>query len=68
MESELSSIFRVKLVTRNIVRGSAGTQFMHMSVKMKNLTTFTEPFFLTDYTHYDVLLNYYYNEISDYAN
>ena len=31
MESELSGIFRVKLVTRNIVRGSPGTQFLHMS-------------------------------------
>ena len=33
MESELSDIFRVKLVTKNIVRESPGTQFMHMSVK-----------------------------------
>ena len=33
MESELSGIFRVKLVTKNIVRGSPGTQFMHMRVK-----------------------------------
>ena len=33
MESELSDIFRVKLVTKNIVRGSPGTQFMHMRVK-----------------------------------
>ena len=33
MESELSGIFRVKLVTKNIVRGSQGTQFMHMRVK-----------------------------------
>ena len=32
MESELSGIFRVKLVTKNIVRGSLGTQFMHMRV------------------------------------
>ena len=32
MESELSGIFRVKLVTENIVRGSPGTQFMHMRV------------------------------------
>ena len=30
MESELSGIFRVKLVTKNIVHGSPGTQFMHM--------------------------------------
>ena len=33
MESELSGIFRVKLVTKKIVRGSPGTQFMHMRVK-----------------------------------
>ena len=33
MESELSGIFRVKLVTKNIERGSLGTQFMHMRVK-----------------------------------
>ena len=32
MESELSGIFRVKLVTKNIARGSPGTQFMHMRV------------------------------------
>ena len=32
MESELSGIFRVKLVTKNIERGSPGTQFMHMRV------------------------------------
>ena len=32
MESKLSGIFRVKLVTKNIVRGSPGTQFMHMRV------------------------------------
>ena len=30
MESELSGIFQVKLVTKNTVRGSPGTQFMHM--------------------------------------
>ena len=34
MESELSGIFRVKLVTKNIVRGSPGTQFMHMRVNI----------------------------------
>ena len=34
MESELSGIFRVKLVTKNIVRGSPGTQFMHVRVKI----------------------------------
>ena len=33
MESELSGIFRVKLVTKNMVRGSLGTQFLHMRVK-----------------------------------
>ena len=32
MESELSGIFRVKLVTKNIVRGSPGTQFIHMRI------------------------------------
>ena len=43
MESELSGIFRVKLVTKNIVRGSPGTQFMHMRVKqgIKELRVFT---------------------------
>ena len=35
MESELSGIFRVKLVTKNIVRGSPRTQFMHMRVNRK---------------------------------
>ena len=33
MESELFDIFLVKLVTKNIVRGSPGTQFMPMRVK-----------------------------------
>ena len=33
MKSELSGVFRVKLVTKNIVRGSPGTYFMHMGVK-----------------------------------
>ena len=33
MESELSGIYRVKLVTKNIVRGSPRIQFMHMRVK-----------------------------------
>ena len=37
MESELSGIFRVKLVTKNIVRGSLGTQFMHMRVNQVEL-------------------------------
>ena len=34
MESELSDIFRVKLVTKNIVRESPGTQFMHIRVNI----------------------------------
>ena len=34
MESGLSGIFRVKLVTKNLERGSSGTQFMHMRVKL----------------------------------
>ena len=33
MKSELSGIFGVKIVTKIIVRGSSGTQFMHMRVK-----------------------------------
>ena len=33
MESELSGIFWVKLVTKNIVLGFSGTHFMHMKVK-----------------------------------
>ena len=37
MESELSGIFRVKLVIKNIVRGSSGTQFMHMRVKEEKI-------------------------------
>ena len=43
MESELSGIFRVKLVTKNIERGFPGTQFMHMRVKKyKAIWTKTE--------------------------
>ena len=42
MESELSGIFRLKLVTKNIVRGSPGTQFMHMRVK-----ELSQPFYKT---------------------
>ena len=34
LESELSGIFRVKLVAKNIVLGSSGTHFTHMKVKM----------------------------------
>ena len=37
MESEFSGIFRVKLVTKNIERGSPGTQFMDMRVKRELL-------------------------------
>ena len=33
MESEHSGIFRVELVTKNVVLGSLGTHFMHMRVK-----------------------------------
>ena len=33
MESELSGIFQVKLVTKNVERESPGSQFMHMRVK-----------------------------------
>ena len=35
IESELSGIFRVKPVTKNIVRGSLGTHFMHMKVNLR---------------------------------
>ena len=38
MESELSGIFFFFLVTKNIVRGSPGTQFMHMRVKRDSYT------------------------------
>ena len=37
-ESELSGIFRVRLVTKNIVRGSRGAQIMHMGVNETNKT------------------------------
>ena len=33
MESEHSGIFRVELVTKNVVFGSSGTHFMHMKLK-----------------------------------
>ena len=33
MEPELSGIFWVKMVAKNIVLGSPGTHFMHMRVK-----------------------------------
>ena len=40
MEPELSGIFRVKLVAKNIVRGSPGTQFMHMRVNERMFVYF----------------------------
>ena len=33
MESEHSGIFRVEMVTKNVVLGSSGTHFKHMRVK-----------------------------------
>ena len=33
MESEHSGIFRVELVTKNVVFGASGTHFMHMKRK-----------------------------------
>ena len=38
MESEHSSIFRVELVTKHVVRGSSGTHFIDMSVKIFSIT------------------------------
>ena len=35
MEYEHSGIFRVELVTKNVVLGSSGTHFMHMRVNIK---------------------------------
>ena len=43
MESELSGICRVKIVTKNMVRGSPGTQFMHMRVKAKGSEILSTP-------------------------
>ena len=37
LESELSGIFRVKLVTKNKERGSPGTQFMHMRANSEKM-------------------------------
>ena len=34
MESEHSGNFQVELVTKNVLSGSSGIQFMHMRVKM----------------------------------
>ena len=39
MESELCGIFRVKLITKNIVRVSPGIQFMHMRVNESSAWT-----------------------------
>lgn len=36
IESELSGIFRVKLVAKTIVLGPPGTHFLHMKVKAIN--------------------------------
>ena len=35
MESEHSGIFRVELITKNVVLGSSGTHFTHVRVKGK---------------------------------
>ena len=35
IESEHSGIFRVELITKNVVLGSSGTHFMHVRVKGK---------------------------------
>ena len=53
MESELSSIFRVKLVTKNIVCGSPGTQFMHMRVKQVFSASTLEAFSNLQYLYSD---------------
>ena len=37
MEPELSGIFWVKMVAKNIVLGSPGTHFVHMRVKIKTI-------------------------------
>ena len=44
MESELSGIFRVKLATKNIKRGSPGTQFMLMRVKTEGHMDFSNAY------------------------
>ena len=36
MESEHSGIFRVELVTKNVVPGSSGTHFMRMGIKFED--------------------------------
>ena len=52
MGSELSGIFPVKLVTKNIVRGSPGTQFMHMRVKQVEIIKKVHMKFLSIYKDY----------------
>ena len=37
MELKLSGIFRVKVVTKNIVLGSLGNDFMHLKINMVNM-------------------------------
>ena len=60
MESGLSGIFRVKTVTKNIVRGSPGTHFLHTKVKLaifsKKGRTLIGPVFLKVLTPKDVLI------------
>ena len=51
MESELSGIFQVKLVTKNIVCGSPGTQFMHMRVNILNSSMQGGPDILLELTY-----------------
>ena len=53
MESELSGIFQVKLVTKNIERGSPGTQFIHMrvNVTIRIVRNSTSHIFLKEYVH-----------------
>ena len=36
MESEHYGIFRVEVVTKNVVPGLSGTHFIHMSVKARS--------------------------------
>ena len=42
MEPELSGFFWVKMVAKNIVLGSPGTQLMHMRVKKSKITFFSQ--------------------------
>ena len=39
MKPELSDIFWIKMVAKNIILGSPGTHFMDMRVKHKNVLT-----------------------------